>query len=107
MTIPRVYADFQNLDDDNRVQLTCAGTLEDLERQGIELYDGLVLILRTDDADDVGQPDELWAKGVVQFNEAHQCWVASIDWTDLHHGSDAQFFGHERKTIAQTIQAGS
>jgi hypothetical protein len=106
MTIPRVYADFQNLDDDNRVQLTCAGTLEDLERQGIELYDGLVLILRTDDADDAGQPDELWAKGVVHFDEAHQCWVASIDWTDLHHASEAQSPERKRKEIVQTRPAG-
>ena len=33
MGIPRVYADFQNLDDLNRLRLHCAGTLQDLERQ--------------------------------------------------------------------------
>ena len=33
MGIPKVYADFQNLDDLNRLRLTAAGTLRDLERQ--------------------------------------------------------------------------
>ena len=38
MPIPRVYADFQNLDDENRLRLTCVGTKEDLARQtsGVE-----------------------------------------------------------------------
>jgi hypothetical protein len=35
--IPRVYADFQNLDDLHRLRLTCAGTVRDVERQDIEL----------------------------------------------------------------------
>ena len=45
MALPKVYADFQNLDDENRLRLTCAGTTEDLRRQGISLRDGLVLTL--------------------------------------------------------------
>jgi hypothetical protein len=32
-----VYADFQNLDDANRLRLTCAGTVQDLQRQEIQL----------------------------------------------------------------------
>jgi hypothetical protein len=67
MCIPRVYADFQNLDDLNRLRLTCAGTLRDLERQGVALCEGLALTLYTDDEDDQGQPDELRAEGVVQY----------------------------------------
>jgi hypothetical protein len=88
MTAPKVYADFQNLDDANRLRLTCAGTLRDLERQGIRLRDGLILSLYTDDADDRGRPDELRAEGVVHYDEAGQCWVASVDWGDLRHASD-------------------
>ena len=38
---PRVYADFQNLDDANRLRLTCAGTAQDLERLGLRLTEGL------------------------------------------------------------------
>ena len=79
MGIPRVYADFQNLDDLNRLRLTCAGTLQDLERQGIELREGLVLTLYTDDENDQGQPDELCAEGVAHYDEGAQCWVATIE----------------------------
>lgn len=55
MAAPRVYADFQNLDDFHRLRLTCAGTLRDLERQEIRLRDGLALTFYADDADDLGR----------------------------------------------------
>ncbi len=88
MTLTRVYADFQNLDDSNRLRLTCAGTREDLERQGIELHEGLSLTLYMDDADEAGRPDELRADGVVHFNEDEPCWVAAINWSALRHASE-------------------
>ena len=88
MNVPRVYADFQNLDDTNRIRMTCAGTLQDLERHGVRLRDGLVLTLYTDDADDHGRPDELRAEGVVHYDEVQGCWVAEIDWSELRHASD-------------------
>jgi len=87
---PRVYADFQNLDDDHRLRLTCAGTLDDLKRHQVELREGLVLTLWMDDADDEGRPDELRARGVVQYNQDERCWVAAIDWDALWHASDEQ-----------------
>jgi hypothetical protein len=88
MANPRVYADFQNLDDDSRLRLTCAGTLQDLERQAIRLQEGLALTFYTDDADDEGKPDELRAEGVVHYDPAQQCWVATIDWAALRHASE-------------------
>ncbi len=88
MAASRVYADFQNLDDFNRLRLTCAGTLADLRQQGIELREGLILKLYTDDADDEGRPDELQAEGVVQYNADERCWVAVIDWSAIRHASD-------------------
>ena len=88
MAPPRVYADFQNLDDENRLRLTCAGTRQDLERQGIELREGMVLTLYSDDANDEGQPDELLAEGIVQYDEAAKCWVAAIDWQAVYHASE-------------------
>jgi hypothetical protein len=88
MANPRVYADFQNLDDDNRVKLTCVGTREDLARQGIELQEGLVLTLYSDDADDQGRPDELRVEGVVHYQADEQCWVAAVDWTAVRHASE-------------------
>ena len=88
MTIPKVYADFHNLDDFNRLRLTCAGTIADLARQGIELREGLVLTFHMDDADDQGRPDELLTEGVVQFHPEEHVWVASVDWSAVRHASD-------------------
>jgi hypothetical protein len=88
MNVPRIYADFQHLDDCNRLKLTCAGTLADLTRQGIQLQEGLVLTFYTDDADDQGQADELRAEGVVRYNQEEQSWVAEIDWTAIYHASE-------------------
>ncbi|MBI3411486.1 MAG: hypothetical protein HY040_24420 [Planctomycetes bacterium] len=90
MTHPRVYADFQNLDDENRLRLTCAGTRRDLERQALELREGMALTLYTDDATDDGQSDELLADAVVHFNEAESCWVAAINWQAIRHASAEQ-----------------
>ena len=87
MSTPRVYADFQNLDDANRLLLTCAGTLQDLQRQEIQLQEGLVLTFYSDDADDQGQPDELRVEGVVHYDADGQCWVATVDWA-LRHASE-------------------
>jgi hypothetical protein len=75
--------DFQNLDDENRLRLICAGTLQDLEQQGIELREGMALTFYTDDANDKGQPDELLADGIVRFNKADNCWEPEIDWNAI------------------------
>ena len=88
MAAPRIYADFQNLDGDNRLRLTCAGTLEDLQREGIQLREGLALLLYTDDGDVHGNSDELRADGVVHYNEEEKCWVAAINWSALRHASE-------------------
>jgi|ERR1051326_3938220 hypothetical protein len=88
MVNPKVYADFQNTDPQGRIRLNCVGTIEDLSRQQIELHDGLHVTLYSDDVDKNGQTDELLADGVVSFSETEHCWVASIDWSAIHHASD-------------------
>ncbi len=88
MVNPKVYADFHNLDDSNRLRLTCVGTKEDLARQCIELQEGLVLTFSMDDFDDQGQPDELRTEGVVHYDERKSTWVASVDWSAVRHASD-------------------
>ena len=88
MPAPHVYSDFHNLDDSNRLRLTCAGTGEDLARQGIELREGLALTFNMDDADDRGRPDELLVDGVVHFDATARCWVAVADWNTVRHVSD-------------------
>jgi hypothetical protein len=84
----KIYADFQNLDDANRLRLNCVGTLQDLERQGVRLTDGLIVTFYTDDADDRGQPDEMRAEGVVHYDAVQSCWVAEVDWNNIWHASD-------------------
>jgi hypothetical protein len=87
MSPSRIYADFHNLDDLNRLKLTCAGTREDLERHGIELREGLILTFYMDDADDQGRPDELLVEGVVHYNADHLTWIADVNWSEVRHES--------------------
>ena len=100
MTHTRIYADFQNLDDCNRLRLTCAGTLQDLERQGIQLQDGLILTFYTDDADDEGRPDELRVEGIVHYDKEGHCWVATIDWNALGHASEEEGLESSREDLS-------
>lgn len=88
MSEPKIYADFHNLDDSNRLRLTCAGTREDLARQGIELREGLALTFYMDDEDDRGEADELRTAGIVHYDETESIWVASVDWSVVRHASD-------------------
>src|SRR3972149_6200942 len=87
MSLPKIYADFQNVDDYGRLKLTCLGTRQDLQRQGIVLHEGLTLTLYTADADDRGQSDELRAEGVVHYSKDEQCWVAPLNWAELRQAS--------------------
>ena len=96
MANPRVYADFQNLDDENRLRLPCTGTHRDLQRQVLDLREGMALTLYTDDATDYGRSDELLADAIVHFNQAENCWVATIDWQAIRHASAEGNF--QRKT---------
>jgi hypothetical protein len=85
---PRVYADFHNADSRGRLRLNCVGTLEDLARQRVELREGMVLTLYSDDLDDQGRLDELLVDGVVSFSDEEHGWVAAIDWAAIRHASD-------------------
>lgn len=92
MKKPKVYADFHNADSRRRIRLNCVGTTEDLSRQRVELREGLILTLYSDDLDDNGRLDELLVDGVVSFSEEEHCWVAAIDWDAIRHASDGQSF---------------
>ena len=88
MQKPKVYADFHNADAQGRLRLNCLGTTDDLARQAITLHDGMALTLYSDDADEKGQLDELLVDGVASFSNEENCWVATIDWSAIHHASD-------------------
>jgi len=103
---PRVYADFHNLDDSNRLRLTCVGTIDDLARQGIELREGLVLTFSMDDADDQGEPDEFLGNGVVHYDENERSWVASIEWSTIRHASDERKPGAGSPSFSDQVPTG-
>ena len=74
MNTLRVFADFHNADTKGRVRLNCAGTMEDLERQGIVPRDGQTLIIYS---------EELEVDGVVHYSEEEKLWTAVIDWNAI------------------------
>jgi hypothetical protein len=91
----RIYHDFQNVDSQGRLRLICAGTIEDLANNQIELRDGLVLSLYSDDVDAEGRLDELLLDGVVSFSNEEQCWIATVDWNATRHTSDGPANGDD------------
>jgi hypothetical protein len=86
--IPRIYADFHNLDDENRLRLTCAGTVADLERHHVQFRDGMAATFYMDDADDAGNPDDILVDGIIHYDSAQGFWVAVTDWSSVRHASD-------------------
>jgi hypothetical protein len=83
MAHPRVYADFHNADAKGRLRLNCVGTIEDLSRLKIQLREGLVLTIYSDDAENEGHPSELEVEGRVEHSSDEECWVAAIDWSAI------------------------
>jgi hypothetical protein len=79
MNHPRVFADFHNADAEGRLRLNCIGTIEDLARHHIELQDGQLLTLYSED---------LEVDGRVQYSEMEKMWVATIDWEQIRKVED-------------------
>lgn len=71
MSNPKVFADFHNADLLGRLRLNCIGTIQDLASQHIELQNGQLLTLYSED---------LEVDGVVHYSEQEHLWVAEIDW---------------------------
>lgn len=90
MSQPRIYVDFMKTDDEGRLLLVCLGTLRDIEAQGIELREGLVLHVYSDDADERGKRDDLVAEGTVRFHGVRRTWVLEIDPNGIRNASDQQ-----------------
>jgi mRNA-degrading endonuclease RelE of RelBE toxin-antitoxin system len=88
MKSPEIYADYHNVDDENRVRLTSVGTRRDLTKHGLELRDGLAVTIYMDDGDDAGNRDDLMADAIVRYNAKESCWVAEIDWSRVKNRSE-------------------
>ena len=87
MRRPRVYCDFNGLVDEDTYALDSQGTLDDMQRLGLELKEGLALTLWADDVDDEGNDDNLLVDGVVAKHENFD-WVARVDARTWRHESD-------------------
>jgi hypothetical protein len=73
-TRPRVYADFNNADTKGRLRLICKGTLDDLQRQSLELAENMKLSLYMEDIECIG---------TVVYSKEEEIWVAVIDWNAI------------------------
>jgi hypothetical protein len=74
MSRPKVFADFHNADAQGRLRLNSVGTVEDLSRRKIVLYEGLPLTVYS---------EELETDAVAQFSPDEHVWVAVIDWSSI------------------------
>jgi hypothetical protein len=90
MESPRIYVDLLKTDAKGRIWLTTVGTQEDLGRHGINLEEGMILHLYTDDLNAEGQRDDLVMDGVARFDARAQAWVAEIDREAIRHISEVR-----------------
>ena len=94
MTYPKIFADFHNADGQGCLRLNCAGTTEDLNRQNIELSNGQLLALCSED---------LEVEGVVQYSTEEHLWVAAIDWEHIRTVEDSIPRTHQDSPEALTL----
>jgi hypothetical protein len=91
----RLFHDFNNLQPGNKEGLTsaplvCAGTKEDLERQGVTLKEGMeVLLYQPDEASD-GSPDSLEVRAKIRYDSKLGCFMGDFVWAGLMHRSEAE-----------------
>jgi hypothetical protein len=73
----RIYCDFNDGIDETRYSLSCAGSMEDIERLSDQLHDGLRVVLY--------QTHELEAEGTIEFDTRFKCWVGTPDWSTIRY----------------------
>jgi hypothetical protein len=79
MNYPKVFADFQNTDEQGRLRLNCIGTIKDLSRQGTQLIPGGKLLIYS---------EELEADAVIEYSDQEKIWVAAIDWEQIREAAE-------------------
>ena len=73
---PTLFSDFMNADAQGRLPLNCVGTVEDLTSQGIELAEGLSVIL---------SDGEIEVDAELAYSTEENVWVGIIDWGAIRH----------------------
>ena len=89
----RVFADFNNADEQDCLRLNCLGTIDDLASQNIELKDGQSLTFYSED---------LEVDGIVKYSEEENIWVAIIDWNNIKEKADT-CITTTSKTLPQSL----
>ena len=77
----RVFADFNNADEQGCLRLNCIGTIDDLASQNIELKDGQSLTFYSED---------LEVDGILKYSPEENIWVAVIDWNNIKEKADTR-----------------
>ena len=85
---PRIYADFQNIDNIGRLILSCSGTQRDINTQKLILTSGLEVTFYSDDIGDNGEEDVLLVGGKIEFDDRTQTWVGVYNPDRFRHASD-------------------
>lgn len=80
MNIPKIFADFNNADQQGRVRLTTNGSLADIRRLNLELKDGMQVFLDDDEG--------LTTIGYLKYSDDEKIWVVQIDWDNLQHRNE-------------------
>ncbi len=70
----KIYGDFNNTDSNGNIRLNVNGSLDDIERQKIELKDGMAVVI-TD--------FELEISGYTKYSIKEKIWVACVNWFEL------------------------
>ena len=79
----RIWVDFNHADPEGRLLLDAKRTVTDIQKHQASLHEGMsVELFSDDDADEVGNPQELSVIGRLQYATQFKCWTALIDW---HH----------------------
>ena len=89
----RVFADFNNADEQDCLRLNCIGTIDDLASQNIELKDGQSLTFYSED---------LEVDGILKYSPEENIWVAVIDWNNIKEKADT-CITTTSKTLPQSL----
>jgi hypothetical protein len=85
--IIKLWADF-NANSENGLRLSCKGTIDDLLSQGIELKEGMKLLVWDEDFDENNRPDNLIVEAIAKYNYKLKVWEAVFEWGKIKHESD-------------------
>jgi hypothetical protein len=82
----KLWCDF-NATSDYGLRLNCIGTIRDINKKGIELQEGLKLILWDEDVNDNMERDDLIVQAVATYNKDKMIWEGQFEWNEIRNES--------------------